>query len=182
MTRPLKRRRRSGQSIVEFALVVPVMMLLLVAIADFGRLYTSAVAVEAAGREAADFGAFKASDWGSGNAPTMTALMEERACTAAAGSHLEGYESTDPANKTCTNPAFNCTLELGGGSSDCATSGGLVGTTDCSTIPSTDPPCTVHVRMVYEFRTILAIPPLPASIQVVRESRFRLSNLEPPPP
>jgi Flp pilus assembly protein TadG len=169
---------------VEFALVVPVMMLLLVAIADFGRLYTSAVAVEAAGREAADFGAFDTSYWDDslGNVATTVNEMRHRACTAAAHSHLEGYETTDPVNDTtCTNPSFTCTLELGSDSVDCASSGGFVGPTNCS-LPATDPPCTVHVRMDYEFRTILSIPPLPASIQVARDSRFRISNLQPPPP
>jgi len=72
-------------------------------------------------------------------------------------------------------------LELGAGSSDCATSGGIVGTTDCSLIPATNPPCTVHVRLDYDFRTILSVPPMPASILIARDSRFRISNLEPPP-
>jgi len=65
--RPLQRRRHSGQSVVEFALVVPVLLLILLAIADFGRMYTSAVAVESAGREAADFGAFDATYWNTTN-------------------------------------------------------------------------------------------------------------------
>jgi hypothetical protein len=157
------------------------MLLVLLAIADFGRLYTSAVAVEAAGREAADFGSFNSSNWTSVNAPTTVGMMEQRACVAAAGSHLEGYATTDPANDTCTNPTFHCSLELGADSSDCATSGGIVGTTDCS-LPATEPPCTVHVWMEYEFRTLLAVPPAPASFQIVRHSRFRISDLTPPPP
>src|SRR5689334_12700166 len=52
-----------GQSVVEFAIVAPVMILMVVAIADLGRVYTSAVAVEAAAREAADYGSFQASNW-----------------------------------------------------------------------------------------------------------------------
>ncbi len=174
-------RAQSGQSVVEFALVVPVMLLLLIGIADFGRLYSSAVAVEAAGREAADLGAFDASNWTTANSATTTALMEQRACVAAAGSHLEGYTTTDPVNNTtCTNPTFRCTLDLGVDSADCASSGGMVGTTDCS-LPATDPPCTVHVRLEYGFQTFLQFPLLPATVPIVRESRFRISNLTPPP-
>ena len=56
-------KRQAGQSVTEFALIVPILLLLLIAISDFGRFYASAVAVEAAGREAADFGAFDASNW-----------------------------------------------------------------------------------------------------------------------
>jgi hypothetical protein len=179
-------KRQRGQSVVEFALVVPVMLLILLAVADFGRLYTSTVAVESAGREAADFGAFDTSHWddslgGGGNVATTVALMQERACVAAAGSHLEGYQSADPDNKTCTNPTFSCTLEAAGVSTDCATSAGFVGSTSCSD-PATEPPCTVHVQLVYEFRTLLGIPPMPESIQVTRDSWFRVSHLTAPTP
>ena len=91
-----QRHRRSGQSVTEFAVVVPVLLVLLLGIADFGRLYASTVAVEAAGRESADFGAFDTSYWddtlgGGGNVATTVAEMQRRACVAAAGSHLEGY-------------------------------------------------------------------------------------------
>ncbi len=152
---------------VEFALVVPVLLLILLAIADFGRMYTSAVAVEAAGREAADFGSFDATYWNTTNLNTTVSEMQRRACTAAAGSHLEGYETTDPVNNaTCTNPSFICTLERNGASADCL--GGEI-------------PCTVHVQLVYDFRALLSFPPLPATIQIVRDSRFRISNLQPPP-
>ncbi|HEV8403841.1 MAG TPA: hypothetical protein VGQ31_12505, partial [Candidatus Limnocylindrales bacterium] len=139
------------------------MMLLLIAIADFGRIYASAVAVESAGREAADFGAFDAGNWTPANFAATVSNMELRACTAAAGSHLEGYETTDPANNaTCTNPTFSCTLERNGASSDCMNPTGLGAGVDCSD-PDTDPPCTVHVEMQYTFRTLLSIPPMPAT-------------------
>lgn len=166
--------------------MVPVMMLLLIAIADFGRIYASAVAVESAGREAADFGAFDATNWQTTQIPTpnyKTTVdeMERRACTAAAGSHLEGYETTDPVNNaTCTNPTFSCTLERNGASTDCMNPTGLGAGVDCSD-PDTDPPCTVHVQMQYTFRTLLSIPPMPATVQLVRDSRFWISNLKPAP-
>lgn len=179
---PRRRRKRdSGQSVVEFAIVVPVVMLLLIGIADFGRLYTSAVAVESASREAADFGAFQASNWSAANVNTTVAMMEQRACVAAAGSHLEGYQTTDPTNATCTNPSFACTLEHSGSSVDCSASGGSVNSFDCSApVAAGQTPCTVWVRLGYEFRTILGIPPMPASIQLTRDSRFRVSDLTPP--
>jgi Flp pilus assembly protein TadG len=174
-----RRHQPRGQSVVEFALVVPLLLLLLIAIADFGRFYVSAVAVESAAREAADFGAFdnaSNSNWSPTNAPTTTQEMERRACVAAAGSHLEGYASSDPSNRTCTNPTFTCTLEVGAQSADCATSGGIVGTSDCSQ-PTTEPPCTVHVALTYQFRTLLALPPMPSTVQIVRNSRFQVSTL-----
>ncbi|MEA2548884.1 MAG: TadE-like protein, partial [Chloroflexota bacterium] len=66
----------SGQAVVEFAIVLPVMLLILLGIADFGRLFASAVAVEAAGREAADYGAFDASRWIPVNVVTTVAEMQ----------------------------------------------------------------------------------------------------------
>jgi len=181
LTRPPRRRLRSGQSVTEFAIIVPVMLLILLGIADFGRLFTSAVAVEAAGREAADYGAFDASFWTDTNVPTTVAEMERRACTAAAGSHLEGYTTTDQVNNTtCTNPVFSCTLERNGASTDCGGSHGFTNGVDCSD-PATEPPCTVHVHMTYEFNTLLSVGPMTGTFEIGRDSRFRISNLQPAP-
>ena len=160
------------------------MLLIMLAIADMGRVYTSAVAVEAAGREAADFGSFDASYWDDslGNVDTTIAEMRRRACVSAKGSHLEGYAQSDPADDTsCTNPTFTCELERNGASSVCGSSSGFTNGVDCSD-PATDPPCIVHVQMDYDFRLLMAVPPLPQSIQIVRHSRFSISNLQPPPP
>ncbi|HET9457881.1 MAG TPA: TadE/TadG family type IV pilus assembly protein [Candidatus Limnocylindrales bacterium] len=177
---PRTSRRQSGQSVAEFAVILPVVLLLLVAIADLGRLYTSAMAVESAAREAADFGAFEAENWTPVNISTTLAEMERRACTAAAGSHLQDYETTDPVNHTsCTNPTFVCTLERNGAATDCASSGGFTNGVDCSD-PLTEPPCSVHIEMNYQFHLLLAIPPLPGAIAISRDSYFRISDLTPP--
>jgi hypothetical protein len=173
-------RRGRGQSVVEFALVLPVMLLLLVGIADLGRLYNSVVAVESAAREAADYGSFAASNWAPVNVPVTIDEMRLRACTAVSGSHLQDYETTDPGgNTTCTNPTFACALERNEASTDCATSGGITDGVDCSD-PATEPACTVRVRMTYRFRLLLAIPPFPESIELTRDSSFRISDLTPP--
>ena len=169
---------------VEFALVVPLLLLLVIAIADFGRLYVSAVAVESAAREAADYGAFKASYWlvdagvGTNNPPITTAAMVRRACTAAAGSHLEGY--AEPAgtvdHASCTNPTVTCTIgQLGGAEVPCETYPGGV----CS-VASTDPPCIVHVKVRYDFRMILSFAPLPPTVTIERNSRFAVADLVAP--
>lgn len=177
------RHREFGQSVVEFALVLPVILLLLIGIADLGRLYTSAVAIESAAREAADFGAFEADNWAAVNIATTLEGMEQRACTAAAGSHLQDYQSTDPDDKTCTNPSFACMLEHNGASTDCESSGGFANGIECwnpaDPTTETGPPCTVHVRMEYQFHLLLAIPPFPSTIAISRDSYFRISDLTP---
>ena len=43
-----------GQSLVEFALILPLLLVLLLGIADLGRVFTSAIASEAAARNAAE--------------------------------------------------------------------------------------------------------------------------------
>jgi hypothetical protein len=177
-------RRRTGargQSVVEFALVVPVLLFMVIAIADVGRVYAAAVAVESAAREAADFGAFERSNWTAVNTPTTLASMERRACVAAAGSHLQDYKTTDPVNHTtCSNPSFSCALEWLGAVAECGASAGFVSGQDCSD-PLTSPPCTVHVHLDYTFHTILNLPPFPATFELGRDSRFRVSGLEQAP-
>jgi hypothetical protein len=45
---------RRGQSLVEFALVLPLLIVLLLGVADFGRVFQSGIAMEAAARNAAE--------------------------------------------------------------------------------------------------------------------------------
>lgn len=49
-----RRGSPDGQSLAEFALVLPVMILILVAVADFARVFTALITVEAAARNAAE--------------------------------------------------------------------------------------------------------------------------------
>jgi Flp pilus assembly protein TadG len=161
--RPRRATPRSGQSLVEFALIVPIALLLLVSVADFARWYTTAIAVESATREAADFGAFSNANWSPGNVASTEAQMRTRACTAA--SSLTDYAGDAPAaGMTCTNPTFAYELEV------------PAGVTDCS-LATNDPPCRVHVTLTYTFRLLTGYLPLPASVTFTRESRFAISSL-----
>lgn len=51
------RRFERGQSLVELGLVVPILLILVVAIADFGRIFATGVIIEAAARNAAELAA-----------------------------------------------------------------------------------------------------------------------------
>src|SRR3954447_8899526 len=50
----LRARNSAGQSLVEFALVAPVLVMLVVLVADFGRVFAASLSIEAAARDAAE--------------------------------------------------------------------------------------------------------------------------------
>ena len=53
------KRSRRGQSMVEFALVLPMLLILLLGIVDFGRVFQAGIVTEAAARNGAEAGALE---------------------------------------------------------------------------------------------------------------------------
>ena len=165
-----QRASKSGQALTEFALLVPLMILLAVGLGDFGRLFSAAMGIESAAREAADYGAMQGkSKWDLTDSTQMglnLAEMRARACTAA--STLSDYVGDSPGtpNMTCSNPSFAYDV------TERAPSSG-----NCSTQGEFEDPCIVHVVVTYDFHMFLNIPPLPPVLHVQRESRFAISDL-----
>lgn len=171
--RSQERRRSEGQSLLEFAAMLPLLLLLVIAVADFGRLFTSMIAIESAAREAADYGAMQGKlKWDNTNTTQLAqnaADMELRACSAAA--NLSDYDG-DPVgtpNMTCSNPSFAFTYDV-----ERPPSSG-----NCATQAEFDEPCIIHVTLTYDFHMFLDFAPLPSKISVTRESRFAVSDLNP---
>jgi hypothetical protein len=54
---PAPRSRTSGQSVTEFALVIPILLLILLTVADFGRYFAASIQVESMSRTAAEVAA-----------------------------------------------------------------------------------------------------------------------------
>jgi TadE-like protein len=52
--RPSPRREAAGQSMLEFALVLPILLMMFIAIADFGRIFAAMITLESATRNAAE--------------------------------------------------------------------------------------------------------------------------------
>jgi Flp pilus assembly protein TadG len=151
-----------GQSVTEFALIFPVLMVLVLAIGDFARWYSTAITIESAAREAADYGAFSAERWAVPNVPGTEEKMRERACTSA--STLSGYQG-DPVGTpgmTCTNPTFAYVLVT------------PPGITDCS-INANDPPCQVTVTVTYQFDLFIPVPLVTPSFSFSRDSTYSVS-------
>ena len=63
LRRVTRRRRpagaRAGQSLVEFALLLPLLLVILLGVADFGRIFHAGIVMESASRAAAEAGAIE---------------------------------------------------------------------------------------------------------------------------
>jgi Flp pilus assembly protein TadG len=160
-----------GQSVVEFALILPLILVLLLAIVDFARLYTTMLTVESAAREAADYGSFHWYNWQDAAAADATAAeMERRACIAV--SNLPEYTGS---GGTCFGPTFfDYSLDPPPGPA-----------TDCSQNPApSSNPCRLTVTVTYDFRLLAPLRiellgttiGIPASLTFSRDSTFALSD------
>ena len=164
-------------------MIVPLMVILLFAIVDFARIYTTMVSVESAAREAADYGTtLGAGHWQAGAPKDDTvAEMEARACVAA--SDLTGYadSDTDPTNGGCTNPSFDYCLT--------ASVGGTCGPFDPSAgcdDPLRSTPCRLTVTLAYDFELLAPVRleffgvqlGLPNSIAIERSSTFAMTDID----
>lgn len=174
----LSRRRSRGQALVEFALVAPVTLMLLLGIVDFGRVYTTMMSVESAAREAADYGTtLGAGKWEPSLAAAQTVPeMRRRACIAA--SNLPDYAGPDDS---CTNPAFAycVTASIGG---DC----GPLDPADACDDPTRATPCTITVTLTYRFHLITPVNislmgatiGFPSIITFSRDSTFAMTDID----
>lgn len=96
-----------GQALVEFALILPVLLLLLVVSVDFGRLFFTWVQLHNGAREAANYGAFS---------PTDTVTINGKV-TAEKNAQVQRGESGVAITTACADPAgttIACTAASGG--------------------------------------------------------------------
>lgn len=186
MTEPGRRRVRraleSGQSVVEFALIVPILIVLMVAIVDLARIYTTMLTIESAAREAADFGTFGSQKWDAAVYSAVPGGTEEsmtlRACTAA--SKLPDYIGPDD---NCANPTFS--YELSGDRG--ATWGPYNPALACDD-PVREPPCWLKVTLQYDFQLLVPLNiemlgvefGFPNTLTFERKSIFAMTDLELP--
>ena len=179
---PHRRAGEGGQSVVEFALVFPIMVVLLIGVLDFSRVYTTMMNVESAAREAADYGTmYGAGKWEVG--PVLdanVAEMRHRACVAA--SNLPDYKDADNDPSTgCENPSFSyCVTAVDGG--PCGT---VDPANDCED-PLRPDPCTVTVTLTYQFHVFTPVSievsgntiGFPSTITIVRDSTFAITDID----
>ena len=178
-----QRLSASGQSVVEFALIVPILVVLVLAVVDMARIYTTMIAVESAAREAADYGTFGSQRWNPLSFSTITRpAMQQRACVAS--KNLPDYVGPDDS---CTNPTM--TVQVSGDK-------GVTWQSDPSAVaPACDdetrtPPCWMKVTLSYDFHLIAPLNieafgvrfGFPSTITIVRSSVFATTDLSLPTP
>jgi hypothetical protein len=105
---------RRGQALVEFALIVPVMLLMLVIAIDFGRLFFSYIEVSNAAREGANYAAAHAADATTGTTYTtgvMAAALGETDAQAQRGEgglQVVGFTVLSCFDPTAPTTPINC--------------------------------------------------------------------------
>ncbi len=179
LSRALRRPEHpAGQAFVELAMILPILVFMAIAIFDFARAFTTAITIEAAAREAADYGGLYPWHWDSSDPNSVTTTeeeMETRACTAA--SVLTDYVGEDPATSdpvTCTNPTVTYQLLND------------TGYPNCFDVPANRAPCRVQVSVVHDFQVIIPLRltfgdaelGLPSQVTITRESTFAVSKFE----
>ena len=157
---------------MEFALVVPIIALVLLSVVDLSRVFTAVVTVESAVREAAEYGAWRSDYWSELGEPFTTRelteqAMRERACTTSA--NLLDFQGT---TQDCTNPKVTA-IELIG-----------IPANTCAEADRSQGPCWVRVEMEYTHKLIAPFGfqflgtrfGLPDSVTFRRESVFAISD------
>ena len=159
------------------------MLVVLLAIVDFARIYTTMMSVESAAREAADYGTtLGAGKWQVGAPMDGTVSeMKRRACVAS--SNLSDYSDPDgnPANG-CTNPSFDYCLTPTVG----ATCGPVDPLAACED-PIRSEPCTVTVTLTHQFHLFAPLNMeilggvtigFPSTITFQRDSTFAMTDID----
>jgi Flp pilus assembly protein TadG len=187
-----RRSGSRGQSVVEFALIVPIMVVILFAIVDFARIYTTLMTVESAAREAADYATeLGAVHWAPPEVPRTEAAMHTRACVAS--KNLPDYSGNpvdtdgDGINdgEDCTNPSLSycITASVGGPCTAYDPAYGCESTTR-------EPPCQVTVTLSYTFHLLAPFHielfgvqyGVPSTIDFQRNSTFAMTDIQDPGP
>lgn len=173
-SRAVSRAWAAGQSVVELALLLPLLLFMFLAVIDFARVYTALLTIESAAREAADHGTLYPWQWDPAYRSVTEGEMELRACTSARS--LPDYVGPDD---NCTNPSFSYAL-LAPPSAP---------TTDldtCHLIPRANEPCRVEVTLGLDFHLISPLNiqlfdvtlGLPSQLSFERSSTFAISDFE----
>jgi len=94
--------RTRGQSLVEFALILPILLTMVGAAVDFARLYQGWITLEGATRDAAEYAATK-------DATSTAALADAKTIICTQTATLSGFAAPPGQPTNCTSPAISVT-------------------------------------------------------------------------
>ncbi len=156
-TLSLNGRRRCGSATVEFALTLPLLVLMCLGTADFGRLFFSGVTIANAAAAGAFFGA--QNNIKSGDSAGMQQLAAEDArdlsgVTATASRYCDCPDA--PADGPASPNAVNCILAT------------------CPVDNYGVPRLFVRTRVRQTFQVIAPVPGIPNSTEVGRDAYLRV--------
>jgi hypothetical protein len=166
-------RSRRGQALVEFALVLPMLLVLLLGIADFGRVFAAGITVEAAARNAAEAaaqeyvqlirnrpgGVLEASDYQHLHDVALETVCEEAAVLP--NRAMSGGDCTMPVSGVCVHlpdgapDPIGCGSEAASAPSACDSLTGWPTGNDGYTPAGSTPLAYVEVRVCYRFTTLI---------------------------
>jgi hypothetical protein len=112
-----RRRSQLGQSLAEFALIIPILLIILVGVADLGRVFNAGVVLEASARNAAEHAAQKYLADPPGDTSLEAAVR--LAAPASGSSAYYGALRDDAARAACAEMRGQTNTDYVGGS--CAT-------------------------------------------------------------
>jgi TadE-like protein len=172
-----------GQSLVEFGVVVPILLMLAVAVGDFGRIFATGVIVESAARNAAELGANEyLADWPgrtasppislSSPAPTgettyYTRLHQLIAKAVCAETQELPNATFDPGTGSCAGMPYVMSCIHDGQDTNCGTEAfGAAVPSSCTEMSpaasdqhsGSPAPRWVEVRVCYRFTSVVAVP------------------------
>jgi Flp pilus assembly protein TadG len=152
---------QSGQSLVEFAIVLPLLLLLLIGVIELGRYAYLAILVGNAARAGAAYGAqspFTAGNPIVGGTPAITIAADN-----------DFQSNGQPVSNLVITTAFVCSCDNAGTMSpiDCTTGICPVGTNKVSSL---------QVTAQGTFSSLFSFPGLPASMVITRSAIMRIGT------
>jgi Flp pilus assembly protein TadG len=146
---PAKFRRRSGNAAIEFTLLAPALLLMLVGTMDFARIFFGGIAMENAARAGVQYGALSPGKAGDTDGIVAAALAD------AAAQGLSGVTASARTFCSCVGTTSDVSCSL-------STCGGQV------------PNGYVQATVQYTFNSVLRYPGLPANVVISRTARMRV--------
>jgi hypothetical protein len=164
---PPRERHPRGQSLVEFALVLPMLLVLLLGIADFGRVFDAGITMEAAARDGAEAAAQEYLQIRRQATPATDADFDRITATAAATvcDEAQRLPNRQVSGSACTLPYIAVCVhddpaELASYGARCG-AGSASAPSECTSIHSPWPSLwtagrlpSVEVRACYRFDTL----------------------------